>query len=290
MVEIIEDLKNGTLVPFLGMGVFRGVVTKDGTTIPYDSDSMILALNGGRAMSPRLMYEYSRAAMSLEQRKGRNFLVGMVNHIYTKDYDLPEVYELFKKIKPPFLIDTNLDDSGCKIYEGVEHFMIVGVSRIMGGYDRFIVYEYDVKTNNYNVVDKSILNASKPILFKPLGSTIPDKNFIISDADFVDWLTEAMGGFAMPAFLKTYKEGKSYLFLGIDFNRDTYRMVANELTLGLKGGIVVEQRNQLTKKETSFIKKHNLDFENKEVQEFVEALSCEVNWLVIFVVKNRVMF
>ncbi|EFK97278.1 conserved hypothetical protein, partial [sediment metagenome] len=119
MVEIIEDLKNGTLVPFLGMGVFRGVVAKDGTTIPHDSDSMILALNGGRAMSPRLMYEYSRAAMSLEQRKGRNFLVGMVNHIYTKEYDLPAVYELFKKIKPPFLIDTNLDDSGCKIYKGV---------------------------------------------------------------------------------------------------------------------------------------------------------------------------
>lgn len=277
MVEIIENLKNGTLVPFLGIGVFKGVVAKDGTTIPHDSDSMILALNGGRAMSPRLMYEYSRAAMSLEQRKGRNFLVGMVNHIYTKEYDLPAVYELFKKIQPPFLIDTNLDDSGCKIYEGVEHFMIVGVSRIMGGYDRFIVYEYDVKTNNYNVVDKSILNASKPILFKPLGSTIPEKNFIISDADFVDWLTEAMGGFAMPSFLKTYKEGKSYLFLGIDFNRDTYRMVANELTLGLKGGILVEQTNQLTKKETSFIKKHNLDFANKEVQEFVEALSCEVN-------------
>jgi hypothetical protein len=277
MVKIIEELKNGTLIPFLGMGVFKGIVATDGTTLPYDSDSMILALNGGRAMSHRLMYEYSRAAMSLEQRKGRGFLVGTVNQIYTKKYDLPTVYELFKKIKPPFLIDVNLDDSGCKVYEGVDHFMIVGVSRTMGGYDRFIVYEYDIKTNNYNVVDKSILNATKPILFKPLGSTIPDNNFIISDADFVDWLTEAMGGFAMPTFLKSYKKDKSYLFMGIDFDRDTYRMVANELTLDLKGGILIEPKQILTKKEISFTQKHNLDIQHKEVQEFVEELLCQVN-------------
>lgn len=277
MVEIIKDLKSGKLVPFLGMGVFKGTIATDGTTIPYDSDSMILALNGGRAMSHRLMYEYSRAAMSLEQRKGRGFLVEMVNHIYTKKYELPIIYKLLRTVQPPFLIDTNLDNSGCKVYEGFEHFMIVGVSRIMGGYDRFIVYEYDVESNSYKVVDKSILNASKPILFKPLGSTIPEKNFIVSDADFVDWLTEAMGGFAMPTFLKTYKENKSYLFLGIDFNRDTYRMVANELTLGLDGGIIVEPKSQLSKKEISFIKKHDLDINTQEIQDFVEALLCEVN-------------
>lgn len=289
MVEIIKDLKSGKLVPFLGMGVFKGTVATDGTTIPYDSDSMILALNGGRAMSPRLMYEYSRAAMSLEQRKGRGFLVEMVNHIYTKKYELPIIYNLLRSIQPPFLIDTNLDSSGCKVYEGFEHFMIVGVSRIMGGYDRFIVYEYDVESNSYKVIDKSILNASKPILFKPLGSTIPEKNFIVSDADFVDWLTEAMGGFAMPTFLKTYKENKSYLFLGVDFNRDTYRMVANELTFGLDGGIIVEPKSQLSKKEISFIKKHDLDINAQEIQDFVEALLCEVNWFVIFVEKNTVM-
>lgn len=277
MVEIIKDLKSGKLVPFLGMGVFKGTIATDGTTIPYDSDSMILALNGGRAMSHRLMYEYSRAAMSLEQRKGRGFLVEMVNHIYTKKYELPIIYKLLRTVQPSFLIDTNLDNSGCKVYEDFEHFMIVGVSRIMGGYDRFIVYEYDVESNSYKVVDKSILNASKPILFKPLGSTIPEKNFIVSDADFVDWLTEAMGGFAMPTFLKTYKENKSYLFLGIDFNRDTYRMVANELTLGLDGGIIVEPKSQLSKKEISFIKKHDLDINAQEIQDFVEALLCEVN-------------
>ncbi len=277
MDNMIEDLKSGKLVPFLGMGVFKGVVNKNGQQLPFDSDSMVLSLNNGRAMSPRLMYEYSRAAMSLEQRKGRDFVVNMTNHIYTSSpYELPLVYQFLKKIQPPFVIDVNLDDSGCKIYEGVEHFMIVGVSRVMGGYDRFIVYEYLVESNSYIPMDKELLDDSKPILFKPLGSTVPQKNFIISDADFVDWLTEAMGGFAMPSFLKTYREGKDYLYLGVDFSRDTYRMVANELTLTHKAGYVVETKSDLSKKEKKFISSHDLEIYNQELEAFIEALSCKM--------------
>jgi hypothetical protein len=275
MDNIVEDLKSGALVPFLGMGVFKEVIAKDGSTLPFDSDSMVLALNNGRAMSPRLMYEYSRAAMSLEQRKGREFIVQMTNHIYSsKEYEVPPVYTFLKEIQPPYMIDTNMDDSACKVYEDVPHFMITGVSRVMGGYDRFIIYLYDVDTKQYNIVEKEKLGADIPILFKPMGSTVPAMDFIVSDADFVDWLTEAMGGYALPPFLKQYKQEKSYLFLGVDFGRDTFRMVANEITLGLKDGIVVEPKETLTKKEQSFIEKHDLKVHREEINDFIKAIQC----------------
>lgn len=273
MDNIKEALKDGTIVPFLGMGVFYNTKAQDGSTMPYDSDSMILALNNGRAMSDRLMYEYSRAAMSLEQRKGREFIIQMTNHIYSsKEYELPQAYKILKEIQPKYLIDTNLDDSGCKVYQDVNHFMITGVSRIMADYDRFIVYLYDKETKSYNIVDKTELNDTIPILFKPMGSTIPDMNFIISDADFVDWLTEAMGGYAIPPFLKSYKMDKSYLFLGVDFARDTYRMVANEITLGLKDGFVVTSKEELTKKEVKFLSGHNLSQIKEDTDTFLKDL------------------
>jgi hypothetical protein len=275
MDNIVEDLKSGALVPFLGMGVFKEVIAKDGSTLPFDSDSMVLALNNGRAMSPRLMYEYSRAAMSLEQRKGREFIVQMTNHIYSsKEYEVPLVYTFLKEIQPPYMIDTNMDDSACKVYEDVPHFMITGVSRVMGGYDRFVIYLYDVDTKQYNIVEKEKLGADIPILLKPMGSTVPAMDFIVSDADFVDWLTEAMGGYALPPFLKQYKQEKSYLFLGVDFGRDTFRMVANEITLGLKDGIVVEPKEALTKKEQSFIEKHDLKVHRDEINDFIKAIQC----------------
>jgi len=273
MENIKEQLTKGTLVPFIGMGVFEHTQAQDGSQLPYDSDSMILALNNGRAMSPRLMYEYSRAAMSLEQRKGRDFIVQMTNHIYkSREYDIPYTYQFFKSIKPKYMIDTNLDDSGCKVYEDVEHFMITGISRITAEYDRFIVYKYDLLSAQYIEVSKEELNDSLPILFKPMGCMKPDMNFIISDADFVDWLTEAMGGYALPPFLKEYKKDKSYLFLGVDFSRDTFRMVANEITLGLKDGLVIADKEELSKKEEKFIKTHELTFEKKDIDQFLKEL------------------
>lgn len=273
MQNIKEKLLTGEMIPFLGMGVFYNTKANDGYQLPYDSDSMVLSLNNGRAMSPRLMYEYSRAAMSLEQRKGREFIIQMTNHIFSsREYELPLVYQVLRDIKPKYLVDTNLDDSALKIYEDTEHYLITGVSRIMADYDRFIVYKYDVGSQNYTQCDKSELDENSTIIFKPMGSTKPEMNFIVSDADFVDWLTEAMGGYAMPNFLKEYRKEKSYLFMGVDFNRDTFRMVSNEITLGLEGGIVVYNKEELTKKENKFLKMHNLELLQSDLDSFLKDL------------------
>jgi len=273
MDNITEKLQDGTLVPFIGMGVFEHTKSSEGLQLPFDSNSMILALNNGRAMSDRLMYEYSRAAMSLEQRKGREFIVQMTNHIYaSKEYDMPFTYQFFKDIKPKYMIDTNVDDSSCKIYEDIEHFMITGTSRISAEYDRFIIYKFNPSSKEYKQIEKEELNDSLPILFKPMGCMVPEMNFIISDADFVDWLTEAMGGYALPPFLKGYKKDKEYLFLGVDFSRDTFRMVAHEITLGLTAGILITKKDELTKKENKFVNTHNLKVINEDCDIYLKAL------------------
>ncbi|RXJ68514.1 hypothetical protein CRV08_06705 [Halarcobacter ebronensis] len=272
MDKIVEKLKSGELIPFLGMGIFEGTIAKDGSSLPFDSDSMILALNNGRAMSPRLMYEYSRAAMSLEQRKGREFIIQMTNHIFSsKEYEIPKTYKWLNEIKPKYIIDTTLDDSLQKIYSDCNHFLILGVSRITADYDRFMIYKYDSSKAEYTRVGKESLSLDLPILFKPMGSTKPEMNFIISDADFVDWLTEAMGGYAIPPVLKEYRKDKEYLFMGVDFARDTFRMVANEITIGLKGGVTLLNKEELTKKEEKFIKTHSLENIKVSIDEFIDS-------------------
>ena len=41
--------------------------------IPADSESLIYAMNDGKPMAPRLMYEFPRAAMNLENKKSLEF-------------------------------------------------------------------------------------------------------------------------------------------------------------------------------------------------------------------------
>ena len=267
---IKKEIRNQTTIPYFGLGVFEGIMTKEGEAVPHDSDSLILAMNGGRAMAPRLMYEYSRAAMHLEQRRGVEYMTQLINHIYTKPFDPTPLHKAIVDMMPRYIIDTNRDTKLQEVLAYTPHCMIIGKARIMGNDYRYEVYEYDVENQKYFLVEEEVLETAEKILFKPMGTPLPNPSFIISDADYVDWLTEAMGGYAVPKVLKTYRKTKKYLFLGTAFDRDTDRMVANELSLDLEGGYVITDK-ELGKKEKKFIDKHNLEVIPMSLPEFIKA-------------------
>lgn len=266
---IKKELRNQTTVPYFGLGIFKGVTTKEGEEMPYDSDSMILKMNNGRPMSERLMFEYSRAAMHLEQRRGVEYINQLINHIYTKDFDATPLQKAIVDMLPRYIIDTNRDAKIQELLAYTPHCLILGKSRIMADKNRYETYEWDLENKKYFLVEDEVLDNAEKIIFKPMGSPIPEPTFIISDADYVDWLTEAMGGFALPPILKTYRKAKKYLFLGTSFDRDTDRMVANELTLDLEGGYVITDK-ELGKKEKKFIEKHNLEVLDMSLEDFIK--------------------
>jgi hypothetical protein len=103
------------------------------------------------------------------------------------------------------------------------------------------------------------------MLFKPMGSPKPEANYIASDADYVDYITELMGGFAIPEFLKAYRKDKRYLLLGMPLNRDSERMVMSDITYhaGSPRGWVLNKNP--TPKEIRFCKKVGLEIINADV-------------------------
>ena len=67
LLDIARGLVRGELIPYLGPGALQGAIDPStGAPIPADSDSLILAMNHGRPMAPRLMWEFPRAAMDVE--------------------------------------------------------------------------------------------------------------------------------------------------------------------------------------------------------------------------------
>jgi hypothetical protein len=120
--------------------------------------------------------------------------------------------------------DTQLQDS----YKDTPHTLIRGISRIAGTDYRFRIHHYDGEKYSEKEIDQSDVDTALPILFKPMGSPLPDATYIASDADYVDYITELMGGFAIPDFLKEYRKQKQYLFLGLRLTRDTERMVLSD--------------------------------------------------------------
>jgi len=228
VIEIISGLKDGSIVPYLGPGVLSDVSSIDGTEkIPADSDSLILAMNNGQLMAPRLMYEFPRAAMNMELKKGRNFVERFLTDTYgNKKWSRSLFHDWLAKLAPPYVIDINRDTQLQDSYKNIPHTLIVGTSRIAADY-RFKLYHYDGE--HYATIDQEKVNRELPILFKPMGTPMPEPTYVAADADYVDYISELMGGFAIPAFLKEYRKDKRYLLLGMKLTRDTERMVLSDI-------------------------------------------------------------
>lgn len=227
--DILAALRAGEVVPYLGPGALRGVVDRQsGKAIPADSDSLILAMTGGQPMAPRLMYEFPRAAMHLENKKGRSFVERFLTQTYGGDNWTPSpLHQWLADQRLPYVIDCNRDTQLQRCYADRAHTLVVGAARLAATPYRFDLYQWDA--GSYRPLALEEVDAGLPVLFKPLGTPLPKPSYVASDADFVDYITELMGGFAVPAWLKLQRRNKRYLFLGMRFNRDTERMVMSDL-------------------------------------------------------------
>lgn len=245
--DLCAGISSGEIVPCLGAGVLAEVVSqRDGRRLPATSDELIIALNGGRPMAPKLMYEFSRAAMNVELKRGRNAVKRFLDNTYASDeWTRAAAHDWLRGLRPAppaYVIDFNRDTQLLAAYADIAHQVVLGCARLGGSDYRYRIYRNDGE--GYFSVAAAEADPDLPTLFKPFGAPLPggvasrdgkrvaESSYIASDADFVDFMTELMGGFAIPGFLKQRRVGKRYLLLGLSLARDTERMVLAELIHG----------------------------------------------------------
>jgi len=267
---IVAGLRNGSIVPYLGAGVLADVRdVASGTPIPADSDSLIIAMNGGKPMAPKLMYEFPRAAMNVELKRGRSTVSKFLSRTYGETaWTRGAVHDWLKAIRPPYVIDINRDTQLQDSYSDAPHNLIVGVARLGGSAFRYKLYCW----NGAAYEKTEVVNRALPILYKPMGTPTPEANYIASDADYVDFITELMGGFSIPPAVKELRKGKQYLLLGLRLNRDTERMVLSDVIHAAAqpaGWVLIKEP---TDKERRFCRKQGLALIEADVFDFFDLI------------------
>ncbi|MBS3953105.1 MAG: SIR2 family protein [Methylomicrobium sp.] len=273
--EILNGLYENKVVPYLGPGVLFDSKHKiTGEPIPADSNSLILAMNDGQPMAPKLMYEFPRAAMNRELKRGRNYVTGFLDKLYAEgQWGRASVHDWLASWRPQYVVDVNRDTQLQDSYADTEHTLIVGVARITAAQYRFKIFHYN--GSEYAEIEQTAVNKNLPVLFKPMGTPRPISNYIASDADYVDYITELMGGFAIPDFLKEYRIGKKYLLMGLPLNRDSERMVMSDIVYSAaepKGWVL---RKNPTDKEIRYCKRLGFEIIAADCADFLEYTLAE---------------
>ena len=109
-----------------------------------------------------------------------------------------------------------------------------------------------------------------------MGCPKPKPDYIASDADYVDYITELMGGFALPKFLKDYRKNKRYLLIGMPLNRDSERMVMSDIIYDAaenpRGWVL---NKNPTDKEIRFCKRIGLEIIDASIEDLLNAADYE---------------
>lgn len=67
------------------------------------------------------------------------------------------------------------------------------------------------------------------LLYKPLGSHGPSSNYLVSDSDYVEVLTEIDIQTPIPVAVQAHRTGRSFLFLGCRFDDQLTRCFARQI-------------------------------------------------------------
>jgi hypothetical protein len=264
---LIAGLRDGSIIPYLGAGVLADV--KDvatGAPMPADSDSLIIAMNGGKPMAAKLMYEFPRAAMNIELKRGRSTVTKFLTRTYGETaWTRGAVHDWLKAIRAPYVIDINRDTQLQDSYAETPHTVVVGIARLGGSDFRYKLYFWDGATYQ----PTATIDTSLPILYKPMGTPKPVPNYIASDADYVDFITELMGGFSIPPEVKALRQGKRYLTMGLRLNRDTERMVLSDVIYAAAQPAGWALIAEPTDKERRFCRKQGLDLIEADVFDLI---------------------
>lgn len=265
--KLLAGLKDGSIVPYLGPGVLADVRdVASGAPMPADSDSLIYAMNDGKPMSPKLMYEFPRAAMNVELKRGRSTVTRFLTRVYGETvWTRSALHDWLKAIAPHYVIDINRDTQLQDSYADIPHNLIVGIARIGGTDYRYKIYFWD----GVAYQKSQSINTAIPTLFKPVGTPRPEPSYIASDADYVDFITELMGGFSIPPEIKELRKGKRYLLIGMRLSRDTERMVMSDMIFAAAeppGWVFITEP---TAKERRFCKKMGLEIIEADFAELI---------------------
>ncbi len=271
--QILDELQSGAVVPYLGPGVLQDVANPlTGSRMPADDEALILAMNRGQPVNPKLMVEFPRAAMHFELKRGRKTLTNFLNDLYGQTSWTPGgIHSWLASLSLPYIIDTNRDALLQGLWADRRHALVVGIARLSADPHRFRLFEFD--GHDYCETKLENFNSEIPVLFKPLGTPRPEPTFVASDADFVDYITELMGGFAIPRPLKQFRREKKYLVLGTRFLRDTQRMILSDIIVDSATPAGWALISQPTAKERRFCASKGLEIIQADWPEFLAFAS-----------------
>ena len=221
---IAQRLDTGAVIPYLGPDMLSlcGDIKVPATPLAL-AESMTDKVSVPHKIRKRL----TQAAQFIENFKHRKSVVHLMNEAFVGTPAPSPLHLALAASGAGLLVDTWYDDTLAtalaQTSAAQDWVQFQGLSQSEHFGDWTGIYAAD------GTLLTEVPKDAARLLYKPMGSHSPAHNYLVSDSDYVEVLTEIDIQTPIPAAVQAWRTGRNFLFLGCRFDDQLTRCFARQI-------------------------------------------------------------
>lgn len=272
MNDLINDLARqldaGAVIPYLGPDMLS--LCRD-VHVPTTPLALAEFMTGKVSVPHKIRKRLTQAAQFIENFKHRKSVVHLMN-------------EAFATTPQPSALHLALAGSGARLWVDTWYddtmATALAATRPAGGWVQVQGLSqsehFGQWTGAYGDDGQplpALTSPAGPLLYKPLGSCQPAGNYLVSDSDYVEVLTEIDIQTPIPAAVQAGRSGRGFLFLGCRFDDQLTRSFARQIMKRSSERHWAVLPHEPTRMEARFLQEQGITRIPMPLAEFGQALT-----------------
>ncbi|WP_342724068.1 SIR2 family protein [Bradyrhizobium sp. B097] len=222
LADVAAGLRATSVVPYLG----PGLAELSRPDVPTTPEALAGFFASKIALPRRAKGNAWASAQHIEINKHRSTVTALMAHAFARTVEPTRLHHHLASLSLPVIVDAWYDGAMRAALDKRDGWgEVQGITRAGIGENRWFRF-YDSVGQE---VDSVVAGSWATVLYKPHGGVQPAKNFLISDSDYVEVLTEIDIQTPIPDIIKERRTGQSFLFIGCRFNDQLLRSYARQI-------------------------------------------------------------
>jgi hypothetical protein len=270
LIDVAAALRRGDAVPYMGLDVAAADAVP---AVPRTPQALAALLNARVPVPARARGNLWTSAQFIESRRHRKTLTAIMADLFRVPVMPSRLQRALAALPLPLIVDT--------WYDGAMRTALQETGRTDWGEVQGVTRAHaanDVWTRAYDAegreVDAATAARWTTVLYKPHGGVVPAENFLVSDSDYVEVLTEIDIQTPIPDIVQERRTGRSFCFIGARFDDQMLRIFARQITKRSGGRhVAILEPATLTRNEVRFLASERIGWITAPHDELVTALT-----------------
>lgn len=250
--DIAQQLDTGSVIPYLGPEMLS--LCSD-LKVPATPLALAEMMTSKVSVPHKIRKRLTQAAQFIENFKHRKSVVHLMNEAFATSPAPSALHLALAGSGAGLWVDTWYDDTMAAALAQTQQANWAQVQGLSQS-------EHFGNWTGAYAADGAALAAlpadTARLLYKPMGSHSPAGNYLVSDSDYVEVLTEIDIQTPIPAAVQAWRSGRNFLFVGCRFDDQLTRCFARQIMKRSSDKHWAVLPNEPTRMEARFLEEQNI--------------------------------